>query len=119
MPAAFQTITIEQGATWYDTLILNQPGYPLVPINLTGYTARMSIRESYESPESLIDLTLENARLRIPTPADGSIVRRIDAADTSLLNFTSGVYDLEIESPDGTVIRLLQGRVNLKLGVTK
>lgn len=124
MTAAVQNITIEQGATWGDALTIYQsapvgtPLADLVPVNLAGYDVRMHIRADIAAPDPLITLTLANGRIAV-TPADGIIRRTISAADTALLAFDFGVYDLEIESPDGTVTRLLQGRVSLSPEVTK
>lgn len=124
MTAAKQNITIEQGATWGDVLTIYQsapsgtPMADLVPLDLTGYDVRMHIRANVADADPLIALTNANGRIAV-TPADGIIRRTIAAADTALLAFDFGVYDLEIESPDGTVTRLLQGRVSLSPEVTK
>ena len=119
MSSAKHNIIIEQGATFSDALIVNQPGLPTTPMDLTGYDARMMIRVDYADVVPIIALDLTNQRLKITTPASGRIDRLISATDTALFTFESAVYDLEIQSPDGTVTRLVQGRVALSKNVTK
>jgi hypothetical protein len=126
MPAAAKKLLIEQGATWRDSYTLLQPapaGTPiadLLPINLTGYSARMQIRPDYASATVLLELTQANGRIAI-TPASGNIAMHISAADTAALTFTDApaVYDLELIEPSGDVIRLLKGSVTLSPEVTK
>lgn len=127
MPAAKKNLTIEQGATWRDSYTLLQPaptGTPIadmLPIDLTGYTARMQIRPDYASTTVLVELTTENARITI-TPAAGTIALYISDTDTSALAFADApaVYDLELVPPaPGDVIRLLRGTVTLSPEVTK
>jgi len=78
-----------------------------VPYNLTGYTARMTIRESIGGTE-IVSLTTENGGITI-TPLTGTIALLISETDTTAMDFTTGVYDLEIIT--GAVVkRLLQGK---------
>ncbi len=126
MPAAKRNLTIEQGATWRESFALLQPapvGTPiadLLPIDITGYSARMQIRPDYASATVLAELTPANAGISI-TPATGKIDLYISAADTAALTFTdtAAVYDLELIEPGGDVIRLLKGSVTLSPEVTK
>jgi len=126
MPAAKKNLTIEQGATWRGTYTLLQPaaaGTPvanMLPIDLTGYSARMQIRPDYTSTTVLVELTPANAGISI-TAATGQINLHISAADTAALTFTDApaVYDLELIEPGGDVIRLLKGSVTLSPEVTK
>ena len=127
MTATKQTITIEQGATFDDTIAVHQPapvGTPaadLLVFDLAGYDVRMHIRptvaDTDPSPEPLLALTLANGRITVTAP--NLIRRRIEAADTAALNFDAAVYDLELQAPDGTVARPLQGSVKLSREVTR
>lgn len=54
--------------------------------------------------------------------ADGSIVLVLDAATTAAVEWNgrnSGVWDLELTSPSGKVIRLLSGTVTVSHDVTR
>jgi tRNA threonylcarbamoyladenosine modification (KEOPS) complex Pcc1 subunit len=113
-------ITIYQGATFYKEFQWKS-GTPLLPVNITGYTARMQIRETIKSPDVLIELTTgnNNNRITITNPTDGRFVLEISATDTASLNFKSGVYDLELISSTGKVTRLFGGNVTFSPEVTR
>lgn len=126
MRAGTYNFTCEQGATFTRLIELEEPdliadptGNTFVPIDISGYTARMHIRRTLESSTPMISLTTENNRLVVnPGDADNQVAITLTDEETSTLT-TSGVYDLEIESPDGVVSRVLQGAVTLSPEVTR
>ena len=87
-----------------------------VAINLTGYTARMHVRETVTSPSTVIALT-SSSGITI-TPATGTLDIAIAASVTKDL-VGPYVYDLEIESVSGVVDRLLQGSITVNPEVTR
>lgn len=105
----FRGATYDQTFTWLDD--------DASPIDLTGFTARMHVRDTVDAPDPPL--------LSLTTPGDitlgggsGTIRVIISAAATSALAFTKGVYDLELV--DGAVVtRLLQGAVKLSREVTR
>lgn len=82
----------------------------------SGWTARMQIRASADDATVLAEFT-DVAGITLGD--DGSIV--VEGADdvTLLLDFTSAVYDLELEDVDGITYRVAEGRVTLSTHVTK
>lgn len=97
---------------------LNPSGGQLIykpPVDLAGATARMQVRAGIGGA-LLLELTTENGGLAITGP--GTLTRTLSAAQTAALTWTEGVYDLEIEYPDGTVQRYLQGAVTVSREVT-
>lgn len=97
---------------------LNPTGGQLIykpPVDLTGATARMQIREQVGGAV-LLDLTTDNGGLAITGP--GTITRTISATQTAALMWTEAVYDLEVQYQDGTVQRYLQGAVTVSREVT-
>ena len=88
------------------------------PVDLTAFKARMSIKNKVGGTE-LFSLTTENGRIAIDAAAK-TITLNIDAADTALLTWTSGVYDLELISGavPPVVTALLSGRVTVTKEVT-
>jgi hypothetical protein len=88
------------------------------PINLVGYTARMHVRESFDSEEILIDLTTENGGIVLDPPA-GGIELRFVPEHTIGAFWTSARYDLELVSSGGEVTRLLKGKFKLLREVTR
>lgn len=87
------------------------------PMDLTGFTALMHIRQSISSVTPLLILSTSNGRI-IFNPVLFTITLMITAADTAALTFTSGVFDLELMS--GTeVTRLVEGNVIVTDEVTR
>ena len=106
MTAGIYNVTLEQGSTFTRTITYNEPGGS--PVDLTGFTAAMDLRASYNSEDVIISLTTENGRIALGGVA-GTIDLTIDAEDmTDLVAPADGVYDLELYT-GGTVTRLLQG----------
>lgn len=108
-------IKITQGATFRKTFVWNARG---APVDLTGWKARMQIRESHESKTVLAELTTENGMI-IVTAADGKFQLDIPADMTSVLSFEDAVFDIELEAPDGFVKRIVEGKVALSPEVTR
>lgn len=88
------------------------------PVDLTSFKARMSIKNKVGGTE-LLSLTTENSRIAIDD-ATKVIALNIDAADTALLTWTTGAYDLELVSGavPPVVTELLSGRVTVTKEVT-
>jgi hypothetical protein len=115
MPASKKNILIEQGATFlWDFFASDKNG----PIDLSGASVRMHVRELVESPSTLLELTTDNGRITL-TPLTGHVSLEVSATDTSALAFEGGVYDLEIQHANGTVWRVYYGSVKLSKEVTR
>ena len=117
MPAYKLKLAIEQGAT-FTKVITWKTGAPLAPVDLSGCSARMHIRAQIEDVLPLLTLTTANARLALGGAA-GTITISLSATETAALLWASGVYDLEIEFPNGTVVRRLSGSVSVSPEVTR
>lgn len=119
MSAGIYNITIEQGADWRLLFVWkDQAGNPH---NLTGWTARMQVRETVDSKTALFDLTTENGQIAIGNE-NGTVEIKIPAAMSQEVKANpknlvwqdgkQGVsfsYDLELIDTQGIVTRLLQG----------
>jgi hypothetical protein len=134
MAAGRYSFVIEQGATTDFEVIYNSSAG--IPVDLTGYSARMSIRQSQISTSQLyitlssslgpcgtgLNLSGSQTSAGYPHPlSSGSVGIYISAASSSVLNFNEGYYDLELMSGSGdctTVTRLLMGAVRLSNEVT-
>lgn len=88
------------------------------PIDLTGYAARLQVRERHDSQAVLLELTTENGGITIDGPA-GTLTLHLSAAASAALTWERGVYDLEIVSPSGVVTRLLEGSALTRPEVTR
>lgn len=88
-----------------------------VPVDLTGYTARMQIRESHTSKTAKATLTTENSAITVSE--DGTIHIVMSASQTGGMVAKQYVYDLELISPSNIVSRLLEGKFIVTPEVTR
>ena len=116
MSAARLNLKIEQGATFSHRLFWKDASR--TPIDLTGYLARMHVREDKSSVGILTELTIANNRITLGG-VNGTIDLSITATDTAAITWLRGVYDLELESPTGVVTRLVEGTVIVATEVTR
>lgn len=116
MTAGTHNITIEVGATFELTAVYKLNG---VVQDITGWDARMQVRKRQKSLTALLDWSVVGGHISVDG-SNGAVtvyVDAVEAGNTSLPLY--GVYDLEIESPTGKVVRVLQGDVNFSGEVTR
>jgi hypothetical protein len=125
MAAGKYSFTLEQGSTFERQLTYQDSNG--VPIDLTGYSARMQIRPSPGSPTLYLTLSSSlrpdgtglnmNGLTGVNPTTSGTIGIVISAATSSLLTFDEAAYDLEIYSAS-YASRIIEGRVKLSKEVT-
>lgn len=106
-------LTCPQGSTFSKTLTYKIDD---APVNLTGYNARLQVREFHYSEDPVVSLTSGNG-LTLGGSA-GTIAVLISATDTSELIAGNYVYDLELVV-GGTVTRLVEGNFIVTPEVTR
>ena len=128
MAAGKYNFTIEQGATLDFEIAYTDSGSN--KIDLTGYEARMKVKDKVGGATTYISLSSSLAddgtglnlsgSEGINPLKSGTIGIFISAHSSSLLDFSKGVYDLELISGSTypVVTRLLQGTVTLDKEVT-
>lgn len=113
----------KQGATFRRLMTYRDSSNALV--DLTGYTARMQVRSSYEGPV-VIELTTENDRVNLGGAA-GTIELLISAVDMAAIPVSGGsgtppfkeyVYDLELVQ-GAEVLAFAEGTFAVKREVTR
>lgn len=106
-----------QGATFDYSLSWSTGG---TAVNLTGYSARLQVRESYDAGTAVVSLA-SGTGITLGGTA-GTIVLEMSAATTAALDGTPNIqyiYDLELQSGAGYVTRLLEGRFYVYPEVTR
>ncbi len=88
------------------------------PTDLTGYSARMHIREDIDDVTAIDELTSVGGEITLST-TDGRITVTIADDVTAAYTFDEAVYDLEVEDGSGVTTRLLYGTVTLSKEVTR
>lgn len=116
MAAFKRTLKWDQGGS-VDDIFTWKTGETPVPVDLTGCTARMQVREALDE-DALLELTTVNGKLVLGGVA-GTVQMLLTAADTAALDFIAAYYDLEIIFVSGAVRRLMEGQVILSPNVTR
>lgn len=91
------------------------------PVDLTGYTARMKIKDKVggtvlastdvlDAPKNVLTITIDNTLK--------TITLSTAATDTDDFAWKTGVYDLEMVSASGAVTAILAGKVSVTREVT-
>jgi hypothetical protein len=130
MIAGKYNIACQQGSTFDILMILQYPNpeYPAdcedpnvcpeyLNWELSEYRARMTVRKYVNSATSLITLTTENGRIFLDEEPGG--LRLFIRAEDTLDITSSGVYDIEIISPNNEIDRVIEGVFTLSQEVTK
>lgn len=107
---------IPQGAT-YNRAWLHADATG-APINITGYTARLQIREYQAATAVLYSATTENGEITL-SGVTGLVQLKIPANITAAWAFSLGEYDLELVAPLGETTKLGWGRVQVRPEVTR
>lgn len=116
MPAAKKAFVIEQYATFARRLVWKDSRGR--PVNLTGCVVRMQVRDNVASNTILLEMTSQNGRILV-TPLTGTIDIQLPANDTNALTWTTAVYDIKVEFPNGIEYRILEGVIRVSPGVTR
>jgi hypothetical protein len=122
MAAGKYSFTIEQGSTTNFTIVYTDSIG--VPIDLTSYGSKMQIRLAYDTPPIVTlssSLNPDGTGLNMTNAASGAIGIYIASCTSSMFNFDTALYDLDIISGSGpcpVVNRILEGKVKLSREVT-
>lgn len=124
-------ITIDKGSTYIlEFYVLdddNTTPYYFNGTNATkSYTCRLQIRRSYLSTTKIIDLNTNPSTeqygqdyIEFSEEYDGLIKIRISAYSTKTFPPGKHFYDIELEDNEGTVYKLLKGRVEVLGEITQ
>jgi hypothetical protein len=108
--------TISRSLTWKRDEAPSGAEPDMQPVNLSGYTGRMEIRDKYGGV-LLHRLGTDDSTMLIDGPA-GTISWEIPALVTAQWLWRNAVYDIELVDGQGRVTRLLQGTISLSPEVT-
>jgi len=111
----------DQGSTVHQVFSIKNSAKRV--ISLTGYTARMQVKEwdaenRDPAPVVVEEYTTENDYLTINGSA-GTVTLLIPPADMAAYEPKTYVYDIEVESSTGETTRIIQGKFIVRAEVTK
>lgn len=114
---------------YYDINDLPQGSYIIIPINyrtgdplalvdLSTYTAKLQVREDYNSPV-LLELSTADSTIILAATSPNIQLVFTSAKTENMTIFDNMVYDLEITSAAGLVTRVLNGKFSISRQVTR
>lgn len=119
MTAADKDFIIEQAATFIQPIIWTTTNN--VPIDITDYTAKMTIDFSDmitgAATSYTLDSTYDPPTIQI-VGLEGKFTLYIPYQDTASFTILNGVYDLVVQAPDTIVTRLLEGKIVVDPAIT-
>lgn len=105
---------IDQYATWSISLIFSDNND--TPIDLTGWSAAMMIRDTYGG-SVLLSLSSPSSGITVGT-SNGLVSIVIDKATTGGFTWSDGVYDVVLTDPSANAYRMVEGTIHINPGVT-
>lgn len=108
-------ILADQGATLNRALFLKNSTKR--PVDVSGYIGRMHIRDYVNSSVIVKTLTTENGGITIDGLA-GRVDILLKPSDTDDLGAKTYVYDLELESEEGDVTKIVSGKLTIRAEIT-
>ena len=108
-------ILVDQGATLNRAFFLKDSAKQ--PLDLSGYTARMHVREFRNSANIIEILTTENDQI-VLDELDGRVDILLTPSETEALEAKNYVYDLELESSEGDVTKIVSGKLTVRSEIT-
>jgi hypothetical protein len=108
-------ILVDQGATLNRALFIKNSAKRA--IDISDYMGRMHIRDSSDSGIIIEILTTENGQVTINGP-EGRLDILLSPSETEALEAKKYVYDLELESPEGDVIKIVSGKFTVRSEIT-
>jgi hypothetical protein len=110
-------LKLYQGAT-INVLIEWLDGATTLPIDLTGYTAIATFRETVDDPIPLFELSSDDGTITLGGTA-GTIHLLAPSPAASVFETTRGEWDLLVTNPDGETDAVLRGNIRFIRSVTR
>lgn len=111
---ATRNLTINKGATFALSFVLTKDGNLA---DLTGFTVRSSIKQSYSDIDPLVYLSTQNQLININTTT-ATINMYIPEKITRRINVPLGVYDIELIDSNSDTYKIIQGTITFNEQVT-
>ena len=114
--AVSKNFEVDQGATFiFDVQYTLED--EVTPIDLTGATAKMQVRDTKGGSKLAFTLTSPSGGITIDGP-DGLLNIKITPTQTNKLFYPKSSYDLVVVDSNGNRIRMLEGFMTLSRSVT-
>jgi len=113
--AGQKNFEVDQNATF--SFIVEYKGNDGLPIDLTGSTAKMQVRDTKGGSKLAFSLTSPAGGIVI-TPLLGKLTIKITPTQTNKLFYPKSSYDIMVTDSNANKIKLLEGFITLSRSVT-
>lgn len=113
--AGQKNFEVDQNATF--TFIVEYKDNNSLPIDLTGATAKMQVRDTKGGSKLAFSLTSPSGGIIID-PTNGKITIKMTPTQTNKLFYPKSSYDIMITDSNANKIKLLEGFMTLSRSVT-
>jgi hypothetical protein len=113
--AGQKNFEVDQNATF--SFIVEYKDNNGLPINLTGATAKMQVRDTKGGSKLAFSLTSPSGGIVID-PTNGKLTIKITPTQTNKLFYPKSSYDIMITDSNANKIKLLEGFMTLSRSVT-
>jgi hypothetical protein len=113
--AGQKNFEVDQNATF--SFIVEYKDNNGLPINLTGATAKMQVRDTKGGAKLAFSLTSPSGGIIID-PLNGKLTIKITPTQTNKLFYPKSSYDIMITDSNANKIKLLEGFMTLSRSVT-
>jgi hypothetical protein len=113
--AGQKNFEVDQNATF--TFIVEYKDNNNLPIDLTGATAKMQVRDTKGGTKLAFSLTSPSGGIVID-PTNGKLTIKITPTQTNKLFYPKSSYDIMITDSNSNKIKLLEGFMTLSRSVT-
>lgn len=113
--AGQKNFEVDQNATF--TFIVEYKDNNGLPIDLTGATAKMQVRDTKGGTKLAFSLTSPSGGIIID-PTNGKLTIKITPTQTNKMFYPKSSYDIMVVDSNGNKIKLLEGFMTLSRSVT-
>jgi hypothetical protein len=113
--AGQKNFEVDQNATF--SFIVEYKDSNGLPIDLTGATAKMQVRDQKGGTKLAFSLTSPSGGITID-PTNGKLTIKITPTQTSKLFYPKSSYDIMVTDSNANKIKLLEGYMTLSRSVT-
>lgn len=106
--AEVNNISLDQGENYTETLTYTDSNSD--PIDMTGYTYELKVKESWSGSDTIFTLT-GGSGIDTTNEATGVLVYTFTAAQTALLTKPQYQYQLKLTDGSGIVTILIEGHI--------
>jgi hypothetical protein len=108
-------ITIDRGTTLLRTFTVTDSSN--VPVNYTGYTAKMQVRKDHSATNVIVEASTANGRITLNNL--GVVTLAIADEVTATFPVGTAYYDILLTSPAGDAIKFMEGKFIVQPSVTR